>query len=83
MSTLWVYLRIQLMVAVGGIVGPIFLFIYFAVQPDPTVKWMYFAGLAITVADILIALAMTDAVTRRDRELAFDREQMRLANKAS
>jgi len=75
MSTLWVYLRIQLMTAVSGIVGPIFLFIYFAVQPDPTVRWMYWWGLLITVGDVLVALALTDAVTRRDRELATERDR--------
>jgi hypothetical protein len=73
MSTLWVYLRIQLMTLVCGIVGPIFLFVYFAAQPDTTIRWMYWWGLLITVADILVALAITDSVTRKDRELAARR----------
>lgn len=46
---------------VCGIVGPIFLAIYFATQPDPSMKWAYWAGLFITTADILIALALTTA----------------------
>jgi hypothetical protein len=62
MSTLWVYLRFQLMMFVFGIVGPIFLFGYFASQPDPTLRWMYWWGLLITAADVLIALAITDSV---------------------
>ena len=33
---------------------------YFAAQPDPTVKWMYYAGLVITGIDVLVALAITD-----------------------
>ncbi|KRE30082.1 hypothetical protein ASG82_25170 [Mycobacterium sp. Soil538] len=70
MSTLWVYLRIQLMTLVCGIVGPIFLFVYFAAQPDTTIRWMYWWGLVITVADILVALAITDSLTRRNREAA-------------
>lgn len=61
MSTFRRYLVIQGMMLVFGIVGPIFLFVYFAAQPDPTLKWMYFAGLIITAADILIALLVTDA----------------------
>lgn len=69
MSTLWVYLRIQAMMFVFGIVGPIFLFVYFAVQPDLTVRWMYWWGLFITAADILIALVITDATVNRGREL--------------
>lgn len=59
MSTFRRYLRIQLMTLVFGIVGPIFLIIYFAAQPDPTLKWMYFAGLIVTAADVLIALLIT------------------------
>jgi hypothetical protein len=59
MSTFWRYLGIQAMVLVAGIVGPIFLVVYFAAQPDPTLKWMYFAGLIVTAADVLIALELT------------------------
>lgn len=66
MSTLWIYVRIQLATFVFGIVGPIFLVVYFAAQPEPTLKWMYWSGLFITAADVLIALAMTDNVTRAD-----------------
>lgn len=72
MSTLWVYLRIQAMMFVFGIVGPIFLFVYFAVQPDTTVRWMYWWGLFITAADILIALVLTDGTVTKDRRLAAE-----------
>ncbi|MGB2918866.1 MAG: hypothetical protein WA944_14770 [Mycobacterium sp.] len=68
MSTLWLYLRIQAMTFVFGIVGPIFLVVYFAVQPDPTVRWMYWWGLFITAADILIALAIVDSAVRTERD---------------
>ena len=61
METLWRYVRIQLMVFVFGCVGPIFLGLYFATQPDPAMKWAYWAGLFITAADVLIALALTNA----------------------
>src|ERR1700742_536232 len=60
-ATFWRYVRIQLMVFVFGIVGPIFLVVFFATQPDPTMKWAYWAGLFITAADVLIALALTNA----------------------
>jgi hypothetical protein len=60
----WLYLRIQAMVFVMGIVGPIFLVVYFVAQPDPTLKWMYFAGLIITAVDILAALTATNSVLR-------------------
>jgi hypothetical protein len=53
------YLVFQGMMFVFGIVGPIFLIGYFASQPDPTLKWMYWCGLFITAADVLIALGLT------------------------
>jgi hypothetical protein len=60
-ATFWRYVRIQLMVFVFGIVGPIFLAIFFATQPEPSMKWAYWTGLFITAADVLIALALTNA----------------------
>ena len=58
------YLVFQGMMFVFGIVGPIFLIVYFAAQPDPTLKWMYWFGLFITAADVLIALAPTSSGTK-------------------
>lgn len=69
MSTLWLYVRIQLAVLVCGIVGPIFLGVYFAAQPEPTLKWMYFTGLVVTAIDILIALWLTDNAVRGEANL--------------
>jgi hypothetical protein len=60
-ETFWRYVRIQLMVFACGIVGPIFLVLYFATQPDPSMKWAYWAGLFVTAADVFIALALTNA----------------------
>jgi hypothetical protein len=60
-ATLWRYVKIQAAVFVCGIVGPIFLAIYFGTQPEPSMKWAYWAGLFITTADVLIALALTNA----------------------
>lgn len=50
------YLRIQLMTLTFGLVGPLFLILYFVLQPDPTIRWMYWWGLLITAFDILLAL---------------------------
>lgn len=72
LSTLRCYLVVQAGTLVCGIVGPIFLFTYFAAQPDLTIRWMYWAGLFITAADVLIALAITAAMTR---ESATERNQ--------
>ncbi|GAY16828.1 hypothetical protein [Mycobacterium sp. shizuoka-1] len=71
MQTFRLYLKIQAMCLVFGIVGPIFLAVYFATQPDPTVRWMYYWGLVITAIDVLIALGLTDQ-TLRARQVAGD-----------
>lgn len=61
------YLVFQGMTFVFGIVGPIFLVIFFTVPRDPGMKWMYYIGLLITTADILIALALTQGWVRAER----------------
>ncbi|MDV3127633.1 SHOCT domain-containing protein [Mycobacterium sp. 21AC1] len=59
MATFWRYVRIQAFVLLCGIVGPIFLTVYFMTGAEPMMKWMFWTGLLITVADVLIALAIT------------------------
>ncbi|WP_166902584.1 SHOCT domain-containing protein [Mycobacterium sp. DL440] len=61
MATFWRYVRIQAFVLMCGIVGPIFLVIYFVSGADPMMKWMFWMGLLITAIDILIALGITAA----------------------
>ncbi len=70
MSTLRVYLRNQLMMLVFGLVGPLFLIIFFASQPAPELRWMYWWGLFITAGDILVALAITDATVGAGRAVS-------------
>lgn len=60
-ATLRRYVVIQLMMFVFGIVGPIFLVMFFLSQPDPTMRWAYWIGLFVTYADVMIALALTAA----------------------
>jgi hypothetical protein len=61
MSTFWRYVRIQAFVLMCGIVGPIFLVIYFVSGADPLLKWMFWVGLLITAIDVLIPLGITAA----------------------
>jgi Short C-terminal domain len=57
---LWRYLKAQMMVLVcGGLVGPIFLGVYFATGQEPILKWMFWTGLFVTAADVLVAIALT------------------------
>ena len=55
------YLKAQMVVLLcGGLVGPIFLVVYFALGQMSLMKWMLWVGLLITVADVLIALALAN-----------------------
>jgi len=57
------YLKAQGMVLLcGGLVGPIFLIVYFALGPfaRPYIGWMFWVGLLITAADVLVALWLTN-----------------------
>jgi hypothetical protein len=58
---LWRYVKSQLFVLLcGGLVGPIFLITYFALGQNSLMKWMFYVGLLITAADVLIALALAN-----------------------
>ncbi len=55
------YLKAQLVVVLcGGLVGPIFLIVYFTLGLGSLLQWMFYVGLLITVADVLIALALAN-----------------------
>jgi hypothetical protein len=57
------YLKSQLIVLLcGGLVGPIFLIVFFALGPTSRayIGWMFYVGLFITAADVLIALALAN-----------------------
>jgi hypothetical protein len=55
------YLKAQLIVLLcGGLVGPIFLIVYYTLGMGDLMQWMLYVGLLITVADVLIALALAN-----------------------
>jgi hypothetical protein len=63
------YLKSQMMVLLcGGLVGPIFLVVYFALGEGtrPYIQWMFYVGLLITAADVLIALALANYGAKTD-----------------
>lgn len=61
------YLKSQIMVLLcGGLVGPIFLVVYFALGQMSILKWMFWVGLLITAADVLIALALANYGAKSD-----------------
>jgi hypothetical protein len=56
---LWRYVKAQLIVLLcGGLVGPIFLIVYFATGRGEDMAWMFWTGLLTTVIDVLVALAL-------------------------
>ncbi len=51
------YLKAQLLVLLcGGLVGPIFLVVYFALGQPSLLQWMLYVGLLVSVADVLVGL---------------------------
>ncbi|OBI49605.1 hypothetical protein, partial [Mycobacterium sp. E796] len=55
------YLKAQLIVLLcGGLVGPIFLVVYFTMGFGDLLAWMLYVGLLITVADVVIAIALAN-----------------------
>jgi len=51
------YLKAQLLVLLcGGLVGPIFLIVYFVVPFHDVLQWMLYVGLLITVLDVVAAI---------------------------
>ena len=55
------YIKMQLLVLLcGGLVGPIFLVVYFTLGLGSLMSWMFYVGLFITVADVLVALGLTN-----------------------
>lgn len=65
------YLKAQLVVLLcGGLVGPIFLVVYFTLGLDSLLQWMFYVGLLITVADVLIALALANYSAKSSAKVA-------------
>jgi hypothetical protein len=55
------YLKAQLLVLLcGGLVGPIFLVVYFALGQMGLMQWMLYAGLLVSVADVIIAIGLAN-----------------------
>ena len=74
------YLKSQLMVLLcGGLVGPIFLVVYFTSGQSVLLKWMFYVGLLVTAADVLIALALTSYGVKASAKSQFLERQGVLA----
>lgn len=54
------YIKMQLLVLLcGGLVGPIFLIVYFTLGFGELLSWMFYVGLLVTVIDVLVAIGLT------------------------
>ncbi|MFN8087878.1 MAG: SHOCT domain-containing protein [Mycobacterium sp.] len=77
---LWRYVKAQLMVLLcGGLVGPIFLIVYFATGQDSLMKWMFYTGLLVTAVDVLAALGLASYGAKSAAKTAFLEQQGVLA----
>ncbi|MCW2686403.1 MAG: hypothetical protein JWR37_1293 [Mycobacterium sp.] len=77
---LWRYVKSQIMVLLcGGLVGPIFLAVYFATGQESLLKWMFYVGLLITAADVLIALALANYSAKSSAKTQYLEQQGVLA----
>lgn len=77
---LWRYVKAQLMVLLcGGLVGPIFLIVYFATGQDSLLKWMFYTGLLVTAVDVLAALGLASYGAKSAAKTAFLEQQGVLA----
>ncbi|MBW0014219.1 SHOCT domain-containing protein [Mycobacterium sp.] len=55
------YLKAQLIVLLcGGLVGPIFLIVYYTLGMGDLLQWMLYVGLLITVLDVVVAIALAN-----------------------
>ncbi|ORW98236.1 SHOCT domain-containing protein [Mycolicibacter terrae] len=69
---LWRYVKAQAMVlGFGGLVGPIFLVVFFATGQQADLKWMFYTGLLVTFCDVLVALVLTDFGTKSAAKTRF------------
>jgi hypothetical protein len=74
------YIKAQLMVLLcGGLVGPIFLIVYFATGQDPLMKWMFYAGIFATAVDVLVALGLANYGSKSAAKKALLEQQGVLA----
>lgn len=63
------YLKAQALVLLcGGLVGPIFLAVYFFSGQAELMKWMFWTGLLVTAIDVLVALALAGFGEMRSAE---------------
>src|SRR3954452_11928564 len=69
------YVKAQLMVLLcGGIVGPIFLGVYFTIGRGmfaDSMRWMFWTGLLITAVDVLVAIALANYGARSDAKTSM------------
>ncbi|HEY9312303.1 SHOCT domain-containing protein [Williamsia sp.] len=67
------FVPILLFTLLCGIVGPIFLVAYYIID-DPTVGWMFYTGLGITILDVVIAFFVA-RFTYQGKRRRFELEQ--------
>lgn len=67
---LWRYLKVQAYVLFCGMVGPVFLVMYFASDRDPFMQWFFWSGIVVTGACVVTAVAITAAREKSTARIA-------------
>lgn len=63
---LWRYLKVQARMLFYGMIGPVFVVMYFLSDRDPFMNWFLWSGLLVTALTVLLAVAFTAAGAKSD-----------------
>lgn len=66
----WRYLKVQASILLYGLIGPFFLFLYFASDKDPFMNWFLWSGLAVTAVCVVTAVVITISREKSDAKTA-------------
>jgi hypothetical protein len=64
------YLKVQARMLFYGMIGPLFVVMYFLSDRDPFMNWFLWSGLLVTAACVLLALGITVAGAKSDAKTA-------------
>jgi hypothetical protein len=67
---LWRYLKVQARMLFYGMIGPVFVVMYFFSDRDPFMNWFLWSGLLVIAVTVLLAVAFTAAGVKSDAKRA-------------
>jgi hypothetical protein len=67
---LWRYVKVQARMLFFGMIGPVFVVMYFLSDRDPFMNWFLWSGLLVTAVTVLLAVVFTAAGEKSDAKRA-------------